>query len=198
MISSWFPVHEPFSGLFCQWSEKMMSPCQNQMLIKTVFAQILLNSLTNYCSHQWGKSSRPWKFLLRNEGTKTATLSVSLLRTQLPSTDSFQVTPPLSPWRVLRQTDGQTNRACTDPCLHPIQCCHCLQWDVITHFRGVSTPYARHMKQVQLIRGLATVDNDTDCVELHWWQTLYREISCLTWGWLKPRVYKPVCKQCVV
>lgn len=57
MVSSWFSVHEPFSGLFCQWLERM-SPCQQQMFITTVFAQILLNSLTNYCSHQGQKSSR--------------------------------------------------------------------------------------------------------------------------------------------
>lgn len=172
------------------------------MLIKTAFAQILLNSLTNYCSHQWGKSSRLWShhenFSSGMKEPKQQFWFVFSKCVLAQDTTCRALTASRwhhSSWGVVRQTDGQTNRIYRS-LPHPVH--HCLQWGVSTHFAGVSAPCARNMKQVQFIWGLAVVDTDTDFVELHWWQSLYREIPCLTWGWLKPRVYKPICKQCVV
>lgn len=114
----------------------------------------------------------PWKFLLRNEGIKIAILVCIFWVSprsghSLPGTDSFQVTPPLSPWWVVRLTDDQTNRQRIHrPLFAPHPVYHCLQWGIIPHFRGVSTPWARKMKQVQFIWGLAVADTDTDCVQL--------------------------------
>lgn len=84
----------------------------------------------------------PWKFLVRNEGTRIAILfcifwvspcSVHNPARHSPSSDSFQVTPPLSLYQSTydewldrqfsRWLGIQTDKwEYTDPYLHPIQC----------------------------------------------------------------------------
>lgn len=142
MISSPWTV---FSGLFCQWLERM-SPCRQWMLIKTpplpksCSGLLPISVVTNNEGHpDYQMTLKVSGLEWRNQNSNPVLhfLSSSLLSTQpakhSPSSDSFQVTPPLSLYQSTYDEwlDRQSSRwlgiqtdkwEYMDPYLHPIQC----------------------------------------------------------------------------